>query len=400
MIDKRYYRYYIKKLLPMGGIVLGIFLLMSLLNGMISSVYKGTYLYYNESAQAFNGYTISYPSSGLEAVLFPAAIFSFVLPFILFSYRYRRENADLYRQFPLKKNELASTRIFAGLTIWAVILTAGFLLVMSIILLKSVFLTSYDVFFQDACVDAVLCDHAHYEVNVYHGWYYLLALPCFLLVNLSIFGFSSFVCQKANSLRDAIFGALALGAAMAIAFIVLFAYLAIFGHEYGSDAISFFWSGNLVYGPIGSGLSYYLLFSQLIVNGSVGDVAGWDAFGYALAAINVLLGLDGLVLSLLAKEPSGDCYGGKGYRGVAMNAIFIGGIAILMLLASLAMAYTSLFYVIGGAIIYIHAAALCFFFFVMLNRGLRLGKRNFLIYGLVVGVPLVLAIIATMVGSY
>jgi len=386
-MNKRYYLYYIKKLLPMAFIVLGIFLLVTLVSGANTSSYYKYYVTVDSTTGEEFFYKSFSADSGLATILSPAIAFSFVLPFILFSYRYKKENADLYRQMPLRKNELTITRSLVGLTILGVILTASFFLLMSIVLIKGAVSQTYEA-------ESGSDHYVLYKAATHYGWYYLLGYPFFMLINFSVFGFSSYFCNKANSILEAIFGNIITLIALSIGFIVFYLYLSLFG---AVEAANTLLNNAPILGPIGEGISYFSIFHSLIMNGYVNGLDSPSGAVFLIVyTFNILLGIGAFVCTLFEREPSGDKYGGHGYRGISANIVFIVMVSILMLLASTAVSYltlsSSLFLV--GILIYIHAAVLCFFFFVMLNRGLNIGKLHFIIYALVAGIPLILGIFA------
>ena len=79
----------------------------------------------------FNEYTVYYPlnnsvSGYLLSIFLPAFVMTLVMPIFVYSYRVRKQSADVFYQAPYKKGEIKRVRILIGLAICLVATTVAF----------------------------------------------------------------------------------------------------------------------------------------------------------------------------------------------------------------------------------------------------------------------------------
>ncbi len=209
MNKKQYIKWQIKEMLPMyiiSFIILGaIFWLTISTSELMPTKFKN----YETGDYYISLSVLSWPP--LFAILIPALLLSFFLPYSSFIYQRKRIYSDFYYQLPFKKNELRRTNLLISYTILTIAITIIYWIGILYIFIRQIQLNATDEYF--------VANNFYYNYVYFIPYYFVLLLGTSLNYFISSF-FISLGTKSLDSLLYLIFGQLIL-AFMVETFLIL-----------------------------------------------------------------------------------------------------------------------------------------------------------------------------------
>lgn len=319
---------YAKRLLFKEWIpLIAVFLVVAVLSGIIS---VASYSFYEDH------------TFGIAAFTVPASMLAVVMPFFVYSYRFRRIGGDTYYQLPFKEKEFKNLRVLTGLVAVIFVFTVAF------IIGYAVFAISYGIAPKTTTINAWNAQTETYgpvqiPKLVINLGYMLLAYPVSLVSISGVYFITTTIVSLTNRLPSA----------MIYVFVVqvlLAGLLPIFGlYIYENMARSDFWAefatitlalspssigANVLAQQFGFGANFTLdsnnnLFDTIRYFSSYG-FNSMAALAIVMLIVDLVIFVGAAFLTLLGSEPSGEFNGTSGARNKKLNyllyllTIFVG----------------------------------------------------------------------------
>ncbi len=386
MNKKSYIKWQIKELLPMYIIS---FIILAAIFWLTISTSNLAPVFYKNSDGTFTSYISVSTWPPLFAILIPALLISFFLPFFAFSYQRKRTHADFYYQLPFKKNELRRTNLLISYTILATAITIIYWFGVLFIFIKQVQ--------NNANIDYLRANPYYYNYVFFLPYYFVLLVG----VSLNYFISSFFISLGTKSIDAALY--LVFGQLFLAFFVESVFFLAWAGTKFNTyDSL---WMLNaLGYTPSSSWLETIrstIIFAQLATTSKVSLETGDMVTRIVSSSAYLLLGgfLTWYML-FKKKDPSGEDAG----KGLPTTPI---AMAIPHIFALMIGLFTSCSYGLYGTLGTAYFWA-CFpsmlmslimwgvayyFFIVIANATFHFKKANWIVFASVSAIVVILGVV-------
>ncbi len=356
-----------------------IFWLSSLTSDFLPSHYADSdgkdYIYYGVT---------SWPT--LMKILIPSLIASMALPFITFAYQRKRVRADFYYQLPLKKKAFRRNSLLISLIILLSAITIIYWVGIIIIAAKQN---------QANLADEYFVNHQfHYNFLLFIPYYFYLIIGIGLNFFISSF-FVSLGTRTIDSILYLLFGQIF------IAFIVFALLFNVWGFmKFSINDSNQEMLNVMTATPSPSWLETIrgtVLFCEYITRGYVNLELSEFVTRIVCTSFYLLLGgFFTWYMLFFKKDPSGE-YAGKGVPTNLLSFIFPHAFAFFvgLLISSVGeLASISLILSIPSTIMSLVMWGVTYYFYmVLVNGGFHFSKKNWIAYGGVAGVTLIMTII-------
>lgn len=366
-MNKKYVWYLFKQWIPVFAvtfaILASIFWMTVTTMSIEITVYEGEegLLYYN---------TVE---SGLLGISIPALLVASFYPVFVYSYRYSKTQADIYSQAPFKERELKAIRLTLGIILLLVAFTVVYWLGIMIVAIRQATEVPWG--------NNIIAD---YNYLGYFMAYWILLV--FIILQYFI---CSFLAQLGNRPLDSIIYIILGQLILAFAVLGIYLYLETMVSYRDIKYYAFSWANYSIYTPI---YAHYELCNSIIVGiGTVSmNVSDWLSMsGF------IVLGLGAGFLSYFLKDPSGEHYGKPGARNIYISILP----HIAMFIVALAITQSVVYHIVYMLLFFVLWSVGYMMILVYLNRGFRLKKRDWIIFGSVCAGVFTLYLVAIAVYS-